>query len=194
MVRRHILTHKIERCKRIFALTTDILVFKKLVKQIPEVEAAKIGGISKRISKAKQTVFEATVHLDRNVWQETKVSAQQGRIAAEATRKTAHDIRVKVINLQQETSEGQDKLSSQMDQFRSEMIDAANGMDDQLAQTKRQIAKEGEDRKQFEAGLQRLVDALPASIHEQLQSALYQFVADAIVQRSKPAQHFFKTE
>ncbi|KAM0247238.1 hypothetical protein ACHAQJ_009923 [Trichoderma viride] len=161
----------------------DANVFKKMVKQIPELEAAKICDISKRISKAKQAVFEATAHLDRNVWQETKVSAQQGRIAAEATRKTAHDIRVKVIDLQQETSDGHDKLSSQMDQFRSQMIDAANGMGDQLAQTKKEIAKEGEERKQFEAGLQRLVDALPASIHEQLQSALYQFVADAIVQR-----------
>ncbi|EHK47201.1 hypothetical protein TRIATDRAFT_142047, partial [Trichoderma atroviride IMI 206040] len=158
-------------------------VFKKVVKQIPEVEAAKIGEISKRISKAKQTVFEATAHLDRQVWQETKTSAQQGRIAAEATRKTAHDIRARVIDLQQETSEGHDKLSSQVDQFRSQMVDAADQMGDQLAQTKRQITKDGEERKQFEAGLQRLVDALPASIHEQLQSALYQFVADAIVQR-----------
>ncbi|KAL7918094.1 hypothetical protein ACQKWADRAFT_305095 [Trichoderma austrokoningii] len=158
-------------------------VFKKLVKQIPEVEAAKIGEISKKISKAKQTVFEATAHLDRQVWQETKTTAQQGRIAAEATRKTAHDIRARVVDLQQETSEGHDKLSSQVDQFRSQMIDAADQMGDQLAQTKRQIAKEGEERRQFESGLQRLVDALPASIHEQLQSALYQFVADAIVQR-----------
>ncbi|PON25356.1 hypothetical protein TGAM01_v205650 [Trichoderma gamsii] len=158
-------------------------VFKRVVKQIPEVEAAKIGEISKRISKAKQTVYEATAHLDRQVWQETKTSAQQGRIAAEATRKTAHDIRARVIDLQQETSEGHDKLSSQVDLFRSQMIDAADQMGDQLAQTKRQITKEGEERKQFEAGLQRLVDALPATIHEQLQSALYQFIADSIVQR-----------
>ncbi|KAH8125958.1 hypothetical protein ACSS6W_007906 [Trichoderma asperelloides] len=161
----------------------DANVFKKFVKQIPEVEAAKIGEISKRINKAKQAVFEATAHLDRQVWQETKVSAQQGRIAAEATRKTAHDIRARVADLQQETSEGHYKLYSQVDQFRSQMIESANQMGDQLAQTKRQIAKEGEERKQFEAGLQRLVDALPASIHEQLQSALYQFVADSIVQR-----------
>ncbi|PTB37354.1 hypothetical protein M441DRAFT_72636 [Trichoderma asperellum CBS 433.97] len=161
----------------------DANVFKKFVKQIPEVEAAKIGEISKRINKAKQAVFEATAHLDRQVWQETKASAQQGRIAAEATRKTAHDIKARVANLQQETSEGHYKLSSQVDQFRSQMIESANQMGDQLAQTKRQIAKEGEERKQFEAGLQRLVDALPASIHEQLQSALYQFVADSIVQR-----------
>ncbi|KAL7783102.1 hypothetical protein V8C37DRAFT_397453 [Trichoderma ceciliae] len=162
----------------------DVNVFKKIVKQIPEVEAAKINEISKRIFKAKQTVFEATAHLDRNIWQDTKVFAQQGRIAAEATRKTAHDIRVRVINLQQETSEGHDRLYSQMDQFHSQIVDAANGMGDQLAQTKEQLAKEGEERKQFEAGLQRLVDALPISIHEQLQSALYQFVADAIVQRN----------
>lgn len=180
---------KLPGYRRTVFLTTDISVFKKFVKQIPEVEAAKIGEISKRISKAKQAVFEATSHLDRQVWQEMKTSAQQGRIAAEATRKTAHDIRARVVNLQQETSEGHDKLSSQVDQFRSQMIDAANQMGDELAQTKRQIAKEGEERKQFEAGLQRLVDALPASIHEQLQSALYQFVADAIVQRRKMA-HF----
>ncbi|KAL7893897.1 hypothetical protein HDV63DRAFT_164561 [Trichoderma sp. SZMC 28014] len=158
-------------------------VFKKLVKQIPEVEAAKIGEISARINKAKQTVFEATAHLDRQVWQETKTSAQQGRIAAEATRKTAHDIRARVVDLQQETSEGHDKLSSQVDQFRSQMVEAADQMGDQFAQTKRQITQEGKERKQFEAGLQRLVDALPATIHEQLQSALYQFVADSIVQR-----------
>ncbi|KAL7942039.1 hypothetical protein V8C42DRAFT_355159 [Trichoderma barbatum] len=162
----------------------DVNVFKKIVKQIPEVEAAKIGDISKRIYKAKQTVFEATAHLDRNVWQDTKVSAQQGRIAAEATRKTAHDIKAKVIELQQETSEGNDRLSSQMDQFRSQMVDAANGMTDEMAQTRKRLTKDGEERKEFEAGLQRLVDALPASIHEQLQSALYHFVADAIVQRS----------
>lgn len=129
-------------------------------------------------------VFEATSHLDRNVWQDTKVSAQQGHIAAEATRKTAHDIKVKVVELQQETSEGHDRLSSQVDQFRSQMVEAANGMTDEMAQTRKRLTKDGEERKEFEAGLQRLVEALPASIHEQLQSALYQFVADAIVQRS----------
>lgn len=174
-------------------LWQQITVFKRVVKQIPEVEAAKIGEISKRISKAKQTVYEATAHLDRQVWQETKTSAQQGRIAAEATRKTAHDIRARVIDLQQETSEGHDKLSSQVDLFRSQMIDAADQMGDQLAQTKRQITKEGEERKQFEAGLQRLVDALPATIHEQLQSALYQFIADSIVQRRKLSYYFRET-
>ncbi|KAL6832071.1 hypothetical protein V8C40DRAFT_237789 [Trichoderma camerunense] len=162
----------------------EVNVFKKIVKQIPEVEAAKISGISKRIYKAKQMVFEATAHLDRNVWQDTKVSAQQGRIAAEATRKTAHDIKVKVGELQQETSEGHDRLSSQVDQFRSQMVEAANGMTDEMIQTRKRLTKDGEERKEFEAGLQRLVEALPASIHEQLQSALYQFVADAIVQRS----------
>lgn len=152
---------------------------------MPEVEAAKIGEISERIRKAKQTVFEGTAHLDRQVWQETKTSAQQGRIAAEATRKTAHDIRARVVDLQQETSEGHEKLTSQVDQFRSQMIEAADQMGDKLAQTKRQITQEGKERKQFEAGLQRLVDALPATIHEQLQSALYQLVADSIVQRRK---------
>ncbi|UKZ52462.1 hypothetical protein TrVGV298_006239 [Trichoderma virens] len=162
----------------------DVNVFKKVLKQIPEVEAAKIGDISKRIFKAKQTVFEATAHLDRNVWQDTRVSAQQGRIAAEATRKTAHDIKIKVVELQKETSEGRDRLSSQVDQFRSQMIDAANGMTYEMAQTRKRLTKDGEERKEFEAGLQRLVEALPSSIHEQLQSALYQFVADAIVQRS----------
>lgn len=182
---------RVQEHRKMFALTTYISVFKKFVKQIPEVEAAKIGEISKRINKAKQAVFEATAHLDRQVWQETKVSAQQGRIAAEATRKTAHDIRARVADLQQETSEGHYKLYSQVDQFRSQMIESANQMGDQLAQTKRQIAKEGEERKQFEAGLQRLVDALPASIHEQLQSALYQFVADSIVQRRKLAPFSF---
>lgn len=169
-------------------------MFKKIVKQIPEVEAAKISGISKRIYKAKQMVFEATAHLDRNVWQDTKVSAQQGRIAAEATRKTAHDIKVKVVELQQETSEGHDRLSSQVDQFRSQMVEAANGMTDEMAQTRKRLTKDGEERKEFEAGLQRLVEALPASIHEQLQSALYQFVADAIVQRSKHASSMYQTE
>jgi hypothetical protein len=73
------------------------------------------------------------------------------------------------------------------------MIDAADQMGDQLAQTKRQVAKEGEERKQFEAGLQRLVDALPATIHEQLQSALYQFIADSIVQRRKLSYYFRET-
>lgn len=139
-------------------------------------------------------VFEATSHLDRNVWQDTKVSAQQGRIAAEATRKTAHDIKVKVVELQQETSEGHDRLSSQVDQFRSQMVEAANGMTDEMAQTRKRLTKDGEERKEFEAGLQRLVEALPASIHEQLQSALYQFVADAIVQRSKHASFMYQTE
>ncbi|KAL7929925.1 hypothetical protein V8C35DRAFT_170134 [Trichoderma chlorosporum] len=162
----------------------DVNVFKKIVRQMPEVEAVKIGDISKRIYKAKQLVFEATAHLDRNVWQDTKVLAQQGRIAAEATRRTAHDIKAKVTELQQETSEGQDRLSSQVDQFRSQMIDAANGMTDEIAQTRKRLTKDGEERREFEAGLQRIVDALPASIHEQMQSALYQFVADAIIQRS----------
>lgn len=96
-----------------------------------------------------------------------------------------------MVDLQQETSEGHDKLSSQVDQFRYQMIEAADQMGDQLAQTKRQITQEGKERKQFEAGLQRLVDALPATIHEQLQSALYQLVADSIVQRRK-LSYFFR--
>ncbi|KAL7811145.1 hypothetical protein V8C26DRAFT_409330 [Trichoderma gracile] len=162
----------------------DVGVLKKIVRQLPEVEASKISDISKRISNAKITVFEATAHLDRNVWQDTKVSAQAGRIAAEATRKTAHDIKAEVVELRQETSNGHDRLSSQMNEFRVQMADVANEMNDELAQTRKRITKDGEERREFEAGLQRLVSALPASFNEQLQSALYQFVADAIVQRS----------
>jgi uncharacterized coiled-coil DUF342 family protein len=172
-------------------LTSHKPVLKKIVRQFPEVEASKISDISKRISNAKITVFEATAHLDRNVWQDTKVSAQAGRVAAEATRKTAHEIKAEVVELRQETSNGHVRLSSQMNEFRVQMADVANEMNDELAQTRKRITKDGEERKEFEAGLQRLVSALPASIHEQLQSALYQFMADAIVQRSEYASTSF---
>jgi len=142
-------------------------VIKRLVKQLPEVEAIKVDEISERISTAKLRVYEATSHLDRNTWQETKVAAKKGYLAVEATRQTAHDTNANVRELRREVSQGSLDVSSRLDALQSE------------------ISQWRMDREQFAAGLNRLQAVLPQTVGEQLQNALYQLVTDGQLKRRK---------
>lgn len=163
-------------------LTLLMLVFKKMARQLPEAETKRVLEISDRISKAKLVVYEATVHLDRNTWQETRAAAVRSQQVAETTRKTAHEIKSNVRDLRNQNEQNHESISSQITSFRCEMLQEAGVIGDELARATRQLK---EDRKFFEEGLKRQVLALPESIHEAIQGALYQMVADDIFQKSE---------
>ncbi len=95
------------------------------------------------------------------MWQNTKVAAVKGQLAAEATRKTANDIKVSVNELRQENMENHEILASHIDQ------------------TKRALEK------QFQDALNRLIALVPPAIHEAMQGQFHQLTADSIYQRSK---------
>ncbi|KAF6806611.1 hypothetical protein CPLU01_15888, partial [Colletotrichum plurivorum] len=132
----------------------DTNVLKRLAKQLSNVEAAKVGDICERIGKAKQTVFDATVHLDRNTWQQTRVEGKETRLIVEATRKTAHDISTSIVEFREESSDQHGRLERKIDEFRSEI------------------------RSEFHAALSRCEAFTPASMMEAAQGAFYQLFTE----------------